>query len=137
GVDYYDTKHTINGTEGNTDDLTIYKEELGFYGYSEYEAIRNLFLNMGMRYQKAKYRFDQQKATALYVTRTPSETVLGGGAKYEYAKGSNIYFDVQETFRFLATDEWYSTWTGLNTNLKQQTGIQYEVGIKHNLYDAL
>nr|MBU1328027.1 TonB-dependent receptor [Candidatus Omnitrophota bacterium] len=137
GIDYYNIKHTINGSEGNTDDLTIYKEELGFYGYSEYEAMRNFFLNMGMRYQKAKYRFDQQKATALYVTRTPSETVLGGGAKYEYAKGSNVYFDIQESFRFLATDEWYSTWTGLNTNLKQQTGVQYEVGIKHNFYDTL
>ncbi len=141
GIDYYNVKHTINGTTDwpppSTDDLSIYKEEIGFYGYSEYEAMHNLFLNTGARYQKAKYRFDQKSPSVLYVTRTPSETVLDGGAKYEYAKGSNIYFDVQETFRFLATDEWYSTWTGLNTNLKQQTGIQYEVGIKHNLYDTL
>jgi iron complex outermembrane receptor protein len=37
----------------------------------------------------------------------------------------------------LATDEWYSTWTGLDTGLKQQTGMQYEVGIKHNFEDIL
>jgi len=136
GIDYYDIKHTINGTENNTDDLTIYKEELGFYGYSEYEAVKSLFLNLGARYQRARYRFDQQAASALYETRTPSATVFSGGAKYEYSKGSNICINIQETFRFLATDEWYSTWTGLNTNLKQQTGIQYELGLRHNVRDV-
>ncbi|MDO8603366.1 MAG: TonB-dependent receptor [Candidatus Omnitrophota bacterium] len=143
GIDYYDTKHTIRGSENNTDDLTIYKEELGFYSYSEYEILEDLFLSGGARHQRAKYRFDQKQSSVVYETRTPSETVFSGGTKYEYAKGSNIYFDVQETFRFLATDEWYSTalpptYTGgLNTNLKQQTGIQYEIGIKHNLHDTL
>lgn len=143
GIDYYNTKHTIKGTENNTDDLTIYKEELGFYNYSEYEILKDLFLNSGARHQRARYRFDQKQSSVVYETRTPSETVFSGGAKHEYAKGSNIYFDVQETFRFLATDEWYSTalpptYTGgLNINLKQQTGIQYEMGIKHNLDDAL
>ena len=143
GIDYYDTKHTIRGSENNTDDLTIYKEELGFYNYSEYEILEDLFLNGGARHQRAKYRFDQKQSSVVYETRTPSETVFSGGTKYEYAKGSNMYFDAQETFRFLATDEWYSTalpptYTGgLNTNLKQQTGIQYEMGIKHNLHDTL
>ncbi len=137
GIDYYNVKNTIIGSEGNSDDLTIYKDELGFYGYSEYEMLEKLFLNGGARYERAKYRFDQQQPSVAYVTRDPSETVFDGGAKYEYAKGSNVYFDIQKTFRFLATDEWYSTWTGLNTNLKQQSGIQYETGIKHNYHDIL
>lgn len=143
GVDYYGTKHTIRGSENNTDDLTIYKDELGFYNYTEYETWKNVFLDGGIRHQRAKYRFDQKRSSVVYEIRTPGETVFSGGAKYEYAKGSNLYFDVQETFRFLATDEWYSTalpptYTGgLNTNLKQQTGIQYELGVKHNFNDAL
>ncbi|MBU1913474.1 MAG: TonB-dependent receptor [Candidatus Omnitrophica bacterium] len=142
GIDYYDIKHTIRGSEWNTDDLSIYKEELGFYNYSEYEVFKNLFLNGGARYQRARYRFDQKSPSVAYVTSTPSETIFGGGMKYEYAKDSNVYLDVQETFRFLATDEWYSTAlpptftaAGLNTNLKQQTGIQYEFGIKHNFHN--
>ncbi|MCX5687165.1 MAG: TonB-dependent receptor [Candidatus Omnitrophica bacterium] len=144
GVDYYDIKHTIRGSEWNTDDLSIYKDELGFYNYSGYEAFKNLFLNGGARYQKAKYRFDQKSPSIAYITSAPSETVFDGGMKYEYAKDSNVYLDVKETFRFLATDEWYSTAlpptftaAGLNTNLKQQTGIQYEFGIKHNFHDLL
>jgi iron complex outermembrane receptor protein len=144
GIDYYDIKHTIRGSEWNTDDLSIYKEELGFYGYSEYEMFKNLFLNGGARYQRASYRFDQKSPSIAYVTSTPSETVFDGGMKYEYAENSNVYLDVQETFRFLATDEWYSTalpptftTAGLNTDLKQQTGIQYEFGIKHNFHNLL
>jgi iron complex outermembrane recepter protein len=139
GIDYYNVKDTMNNTTGgfwpSTDDLTIYKEELGFYGYSEYEAMNNLFLNAEARYEKAKYRFDQQQSSVLYETRVPSVTLFGGGLKYEYGKGSNVFANVQETFRFVATDEWFSTWTGLNTNLKQQTGIQYEMGVKHNVND--
>ena len=56
---------------------------------------------------------------------------------------ANAHFSVQQTFRFLATDEWYSSSNfpafgitpNLNTNLEQQTGIQYEVGVKHNYKD--
>ena len=37
----------------------------------------------------------------------------------------------------MATDEWYDSFTGaLNLDLKQQTGIQYEVGLQHNLNDT-
>lgn len=137
GVDYYDVEHIIKGSEWNWDDLTIYKEELGFYVYSDYELLNKLFINGGARYQKADYRFDQRAASVRYETKNPSESVFMGGAKYEYADGSNLHFSVQETFRFLATDEWFSTWTGLNTDLNQQTGIQYEIGIKHNFFDTI
>lgn len=137
GIDYYDTEHIIRGSETNTDDLVIFKDELGFYTFSEYEFIDKVFANIGGRYQKAEYRFDQKKPAVLYFTREPSETLFMGGLKHEYAAGSNVYFNIQKTFRFLATDEWYSTWTGLNTNLRQQTGMQYEIGLKHNLDDKL
>jgi iron complex outermembrane recepter protein len=132
GLDYYDVDHVIKGTEGNTDDLSIYKKEIGFYAHADYEAADRLFFNTGARYQKAKYTFDQKAASVKHETREPSESVFMGGARYEYAEGSNMHMSVQESFRFLATDEWYSTWTGLDTDLKQQTGMQYEIGIKHN-----
>jgi iron complex outermembrane receptor protein len=141
GIDYYDVEHIIRGSGSgimaSTDDLTIYKEELGFYLFSDYELFNKLSFNSGVRYQRAKYRFDQIAATTTYETRHPSESVFMSGMKYEYAEGSNIHFSVQETFRFLATDEWFSTTTGLNTNLEQQTGLQYEIGVKHNFFDTL
>ncbi|MFA4992120.1 MAG: TonB-dependent receptor [Candidatus Omnitrophota bacterium] len=137
GVDYNDVEHVIRGSEWNTDDITIYKEGLGLYTYSECELFSEFFVNGGARYEKASYRFDQKAATALYTTSEPSESVFMGGLRYGYSENSSVYFNAQETFRFLATDEWYSTWTGLDANLKQQTGTQYEAGVKHSHKDFL
>ncbi|MBU4343214.1 MAG: TonB-dependent receptor [Candidatus Omnitrophica bacterium] len=135
GMDYYDIENIIKGSEWNSDDLTIFKEELGFYAYSEYEILRNLLINSGVRYQKAEYIFDQRQSTVRRETKEPTESVFMSGLKYEYDDDSSMHLSMQESFRFLATDEWYSTWSGLNTNLRQQTGIQYEVGIRHNFDD--
>jgi iron complex outermembrane receptor protein len=88
-----------------------------------------------MRYQHADYTFDQRNGTPAYIGRDPSETVKKGLIRYEYANGSNVYVSAEETFRFLSTDEWYSTWTGLDTTLQNQTGIQYELGWKHSFDD--
>lgn len=89
GIDYYDVEHIIKGSgsgvSSSTDDITIYKEELGFYTYSEYKLFNKVFVDGGARYQKADYRFDQRAATARYETKHPSESVFMGGVKYEYA----------------------------------------------------
>ncbi len=135
GLDFYDTGNDILVTgSGFGDNLTISKEELGAFLYGEFETLDNLFLNAGGRYQKAIYTFDRRDVK-FYDEQDPAVQVYMTGAKYEYARGSNIHLNVQQTFRFLSTDEWYDTFSGLNTSLKQQTGIQYEVGWKHNLAD--
>lgn len=136
GVDFYTTENDIWGSGFNSDDITIAKDEFGVYTFAEYEALENVFVNAGTRFQKAFYTFDQRSGIPNYVKKEPSASVSMAGAKYQYAKGSNLFFNVQQTFRFLATDEWYDTFSGLNTNLDQQTGIQYELGIKHNVRDG-
>lgn len=136
GMDFYDTDNDILGSQGNTDDLTISKREWGLYANTEYEVLNNLYANLGTRWQTAEYTFDQRQTTRGYNTNTPKESVNSFGMKYEYGKGSNVFMNVQQTFRFLATDEWYDSFSGtLNLDLKQQTGIQYEVGVKHNIKD--
>ncbi|HSA31685.1 MAG TPA: TonB-dependent receptor plug domain-containing protein, partial [Candidatus Omnitrophota bacterium] len=132
GVDLYDVKNDIWGSGSNSDDITISKDEFGVYVFGEVELLADTFINAGTRYQRADYTFDQRSGTANYEKQKADEQVSMLGAKYEYAPGSNIHAGVEQTFRFLATDEWYDTWSGLNTGLDQQTGIQYEVGIKHN-----
>src|SRR3989338_689063 len=103
-----------------------------------------VYVNGGNRYQKADYQFTQRNVP-VDQQQKPDEDVSMGGMRYDYAPGSNLHFNVQQTFRFLATDEWYSSANfpdfgitpGLNTDLKQQTGIQYEAGVKHNFNDAM
>ena len=50
---------------------------------------------------------------------------------WQYADASNIFINAEQTFRFVATDEVYSTFNGFNHDLKQQKGVQVEGGIKH------
>lgn len=134
GIDYYDTENDILGSGSNTDELTISKEEFGVYGFAELEVFPKLFANGGTRFHKADYAFNQRNVV-VDERKHPDEWVSMGGVKYEYGRGSTLHANVQQTFRFLATDEWYSTFSGLNTGLEQQTGIQYETGIKHNFDD--
>jgi iron complex outermembrane receptor protein len=144
GVDYSDIKNDILGSGTNVDDITITKVELGLFGFLETELFDQFFLNGGTRYHRADYTFNQRNAV-VFQKQSPDEWVSMGGAKYEYAPGSNLHLNVQQTFRFLATDEWYSTANfpafgltpGLNLNLDQQTGIQYEAGVKHNFNDQV
>ena len=116
--------------------MTISKEEFGTYLFTQYEVWDHLFANAGTRFQEVVYTFDN-RAAASYETESPSDSVNTVGMKYEYGKGSNIFWNVQQTFRYLATDEWYNSFTGvLDTTLDQQTGIQYEVGWQHHLKDT-
>jgi iron complex outermembrane receptor protein len=144
GIDYYDHSNDILGSGDNVDDITIKKQEFGVYEHLQYELLDNLFVSTGTRYNRANYDFHQRNVV-VNAEQTPAKWVNSGGLKYEYAKGSNLHFSWQQTFRFLATDEWYSTANfpgfgitpGLNLDLKQQSGMQYEAGIKHNFADTV
>ncbi|MBF0386114.1 MAG: TonB-dependent receptor [Candidatus Omnitrophica bacterium] len=138
GIDFYDTDNHIKGFTGNTDDIVITKKETGAYGFLEYELFDKIFVNGGSRFQQAEYNFDNIGART-YHSNSPDEWASMGGFRYEYAPKSSLHFNAQQTFRFLSTDEWYSTWPtpSLNTSLKQQTGIQFETGIKHNYQDKV
>ncbi len=135
GAEKYRHATAIVGSGTNTDDLIISKDEYGFFGNMEVEMLSNLFFVGGARYHKAEFTFDQRSGTPNFEKQKPDETVSSAGLKYEYAPGSNVFFNFQQTFRFLTPNEWYSSFSGLNTNLRQQRGEQYELGIKHNVND--
>jgi iron complex outermembrane receptor protein len=133
GVDTYSTENDIIGSGTNTDDVTISKDEIGAYSFLEVETVGGLFLNAGGRYQQAEYDFDDRGAR-VETGREVDEWTGLVGAKYVFAPGSNVFVGAQKTFRFLATDEWYSSFGGLNTNLDQQKGMQYEAGLRHGFW---
>lgn len=144
GVDYYATENEILGSRDNVDIITISKDEVGLFGYLDFELFPKVHVNGGSRWHRAGYTFNQTNAGAIVFQRQrPYESVSMGGMRYEYVKGSNLHWNVQQTFRFPTTDEWYSTANfpsfgitpGINLNLQEQSGIQYEVGVKHNFDD--
>ena len=136
GVDYYDSQDQILELGAYPANVNISKHEIGVYDQNTLWLTDKLSVNAGYRYEYAQYVFNDI-GNSLYTVKNANAPVGGGGVKYEYAPGSNVHASVQQTFRFLAVDEWYDPagFPQLNTNLKQQTGLQYEVGIKHNLND--
>jgi iron complex outermembrane receptor protein len=144
GIDYYDHTNDIVGSGNNADDITIKKKEFGIYESLQLELVDHVFVNTATRYNKVDYEFHQRNVV-VNQSQSPDKWVNSGGLKYEYAKESNLHLGWQQTFRFLATDEWYSTANypsfgitpGLNLNLKQQSGVQYEAGVKHNFNDKV
>ncbi len=138
GVDYDDDRNHMLTRGSANDNLSITKRSLGLYQHSEYEVVDHLFVDGGIRHELAKYIFDQYNV-ATYATQSPRINAYSGGLKYEYANGSNVFFNAQKTFRFLASDEWFQTYPTslLNTDLKQQTGADYRLGVKHHVNDVL
>ncbi len=133
GVDFTsDRSHTLDDSFGFLQDILIAKKEEGYYARAEYELLDRLTADFGGRFEKAVYTFNNRAALTKSVLE-PQETLWGGGLKYDYAPGSNVFIRADETFRFLNTDEWFSRWSmpPLNLTLKQQTGIDYRMGIKH------
>jgi iron complex outermembrane receptor protein len=133
GVDLEDSRNKIVSSDGP--DLLIRKESTGVYLLSDYALTEKLSLNAGARREEATYIFDQYNVPR-YETKSPAVNAYSGGLKYEYAPRSNVFVSAARTFRFLATDEWFSQWAGLNTALKQQRGVEYQTGVVHQL-DAL
>ncbi len=136
GIDLgHDSSHTLDEyyspVPGGSSyqDIHIAREQQGYYARGEYEVLNHVTADIGTRYEKAEYTFTNRSA----LTKTkaePTASLWGGGLKYDYAPGSNVFIRADETFRFLNTDEWFSRWSGLNTALKQQSGIDYRMGIK-------
>lgn len=132
GADKYRHETMIIGSGVNTDNLIISKDEYGFFGNLEVEVVPNLFFIGGSRFHKAEFTFDQRSGTPNFEKQKPDESVSSAGVKYEYGTGSNVFANFKQSFRFLTPNEWYSSFSGLNTDLEQQRGKQYEIGIKHN-----
>lgn len=140
GVDFSDDRNHILYQYNNLflpayQDSLITKIEQGYYFHVTDEVLEHLTVDAGGRYQREKYVFRRYDA-GTSIEKKPSASVWGGGLKYDYAPGSNVFVRADETFRFLNTDEWYDRWgNGINPDLRHQSGIDYRAGIRHSLGD--
>ena len=134
GVEYHsDRNHILGGGSGfmiSTDDISINKDEFGLFINIDYNLIGHLFTDFGARYTDVLYEFDNHYANS-FSNEHYHKTSLSGGLRYEYKPDSRVFFNVSETYRLPDTDEWYNTYSGLNSNLVPQTGLSFQLGISH------
>ncbi len=133
GVDLFTALNrllTVTPVWGTYNQLKIKKDTLGVYINDNVELFKNFIVNGGFRNEWAHYDFDQSENAGRYETKYPEEQAFDIGVEYKYTENGAVYARYTRSFRFPATDEFYSRWSGLNTSLEHQTSDIWELGVK-------
>jgi iron complex outermembrane recepter protein len=117
------------------------RDSVGLYINNEFYVRKDLLLTLGGRHEYVKYDFDVKDLSAfplapLDESNSDSENAFQAGLTYLYAQNSSVFTRVGRSFRFPLVDELvvYDFTTGqirVNPDLKPQTGIHYELGVRH------
>ena len=149
GVDLYGSKQdsqTYSGFFGPlpstpTGLSTVDRNSYGFYFNDELYVLKNLLFTFGARYEKVKYDFDVKDLSdfplaPLEESTSDSENAFTAGLTFLYGQESSVFARVNRSFRFPLIDELvvFDFDTGqivVNPELKPQTGMHYEFGVRH------
>ncbi len=148
GIDLFSAKDSIrsgNRAPGQ-DEVHITKKSLGVYILETLTFWDKLLLNLGFRGAWTNYWFNQTAALTNRDTASMRDPAFDFGIGFRYNERSIAYFDISRSFRTPTTEEFYQntyiSWTGpvaggLNSGLKQQQEMNYELGIRDNTYKPL
>ncbi|MBC8312784.1 MAG: TonB-dependent receptor [Candidatus Cloacimonetes bacterium] len=131
GVDYFDAKDEISFDGFGKEQVEISKISSALFANNNLSISKNLDLNCGLRYEKAKYIFTQTPNTK----RTEVDEIIGNIGLNSSLKNFHPFAEFSQSFKFPAVDEFYSVWSGLNTNLVPQKAEEIEFGAKQYFYD--
>jgi len=123
GVDLYWTDMDILTSSESVD-----KDSQGYYFNNALSLFENLILSVGARHERVEYEFDTTTADVKPVDR---KEAYSAGLTYTYQGRSSLFVRANKSFRFPLTDELFSSFSGLNADLKPQEGKHYELGIRH------
>ena len=131
GMDY---QHSKTKAHDATSGSKIKREDFGFYAHDVFRY-KYLELEAGIRNHRAGYDFGSE-------TARHNKTVWNVGAAVyfdelsKYLSLGKVFANYGTSFRFPATDEYWSVWSGLTPELKPQTSETFELGIEMTLDPA-
>jgi iron complex outermembrane receptor protein len=153
GVDWYQSKQNTNSLYGNppapSGMADVQKESIGFYVNDEIALLERLFLTLGGRYESVHYDLSNTPLTGFPVPPPPlaqtvsdSEPAYVAGLSYAYSDQSSAFIRINRSFRFPTTDELIEfnqvTWQPqVNSDLKPQTGLHVDLGIRHSFTSSI
>ena len=132
GVDYYDTKASINNRLdffGFVDNAKyrFSKKNHGGYIQNDLAVNDNLDFSVGYRYDSARYDFGEASAAKPKF----DEKIYSTGLNYRYRGSSYLYLSYAEGFRYPALDELFNYMTNtVITDFEAQRTNNIEVGFK-------
>jgi len=145
GIDFYFSEYNVKNFWGPPTALTGTakndRNSIGLYFNDELYLLKKLIFTFGARYEQVEYDLIQDDTSSGSLSETVSENeyAFNTGLTYLYHKGSSVFMRINRSFRFPLVDEMVETvevapWTyqlQLNSDLKPQTGMHYEAGIRH------
>jgi outer membrane receptor protein involved in Fe transport len=155
GLDFYRTLYTsqtyyysrtASALEGSLNQYSnINKNSIGGYLQNEFSIFKKLIFLSGYRYEFARYSFAYHDNDLHGYGASPDQdnklkpdiSIFNGGLVYAYKDDSNIFFNMNRSFRFPEVDEFTyidaNSQKQLNTDLKPQSSINYQLGLRHKL----
>jgi iron complex outermembrane receptor protein len=153
GIDLYQSQQNTSSQFGNPPDPSgmaeVQKDSLGLYVNDEFALLDSLFLTLGARYESVHYDLSNTPLTGFPVPPSPledtvseSENAYVAGLNYVYTGQSSAFIRFNRSFRFPNTDELieFDQFTGqpkVNADLKPQTGVHVDLGIRHFLTPSI
>jgi iron complex outermembrane receptor protein len=141
GLDFYQSQY-VSDNFSPSDVLQNYahinKTSIGGYLQDELSPLEKFAITGGWRWEEARYTFNYHDFAAINAdidTKIiPKEQAFSAGIAYNYMEDSSLFLNINQNFRFPATDEYYSVWgtPPVNINLKPQTSKNIEFGLRHS-----
>ena len=147
GLDYYRADYTSNNYNRITDALlnptAIRRNSIAGYLQDEFSVFKKLVLVGGYRYESARHVFSYHDTSGwnpeIDTKVKHSQKVFNAGSVYTYMDDSSVFFNTGKSFRFPEVDEFTyndASWQQLlNTNLKPQSAMNYQIGARHKFSD--
>jgi len=150
GFDYYYSNSKVKthapwgdpAREFLTDETAIKRQTWALYFHDDFSVLKNLLFSFGYRYEAIDDDFKGESWLGFWQDfRDKKDDAMHAwdvGLTYLFWENSKVYGRISKSYRYPAIDEYFSVWTGgLNTLLKPQEGITYEVGINHYFTDTI
>ncbi|MDD5476821.1 MAG: TonB-dependent receptor [Candidatus Omnitrophica bacterium] len=149
GLDFYRSLYSSRSCPMSDDSTVnqytdIHKNSLGSYLQDEFSILKQLTLVGGYRHEFADYTFAYHDNTGFNPDQDTKVKFnmdsFNSGLTYTYKDDSNVFLNVNRSFRFPEVDEFTymdatSFQTLLNTDLKPQSSIDYQIGLRHKFSD--
>ncbi|MFA5356143.1 MAG: TonB-dependent receptor [Candidatus Omnitrophota bacterium] len=150
GIDYYQANYRSDRFSLTKDDdpksySRVNKTSVGTYLQDEFSIFDKLTLTGGYRREAVRYALGYHDFSFynpdIDTSVKPKKEIFNTGLVYNYAKGSSAFFNAGKSFRFPEVDEFTyndASWQQrLNTDLKPQTSMNYQIGARHKFSDIL
>lgn len=150
GIDLYrsdqGTKSFFGAPPSPSGLADIRRQSYGVYLSDEYSIVEKLILSLGGRLEYVDYDLHQKDLTGflapLDATVKENENAYTAGLTWLYSGKSSLFARANRSFRFPLTDElvvfdYVAGTIRVNSDLKPQTGQDYELGIRHFLTSKL